>query len=188
MARYFSVTSLLFSALLMMGCHSGTSFSGDSTIYHYQNKQIGYSLDVPKSALKSWKGSTPSDGADTGFATFPVLTDPKANDYSIIIRTPTSKCSPTITGASEATPLPEDNSQTIWGKVDMFDHLNFESGDGAYGPLRDVVCRKMPESGLAAVYALCSEKDGKTVVICISQMTDNREQAKEIFETFRWTQ
>jgi hypothetical protein len=41
---------------------------------------------------------------------------------------------------------------------------------------------------LAAVYALCSEKDGKTVVICISQMTDNREQAKEIFETFRWTQ
>lgn len=37
------------------------------------------------------------------------------------------------------------------------------------------------------MYGFCSEKDGKTVVICISQMTDDPDLAKQIFETFRWT-
>jgi hypothetical protein len=39
-----------------------------------------------------------------------------------------------------------------------------------------------------AAYALCSEKDGKTVVICISQMQDDPKLAQEIFETFRWVE
>jgi hypothetical protein len=38
-----------------------------------------------------------------------------------------------------------------------------------------------------SAYALCSGKDGKTVVICISQVTDNPDLARRIFETFRWT-
>ncbi len=36
------------------------------------------------------------------------------------------------------------------------------------------------------MYAFCSQKDSKTVVICFSQMTDNPELAEEIFKTFRW--
>jgi hypothetical protein len=46
------------------------------------------------------------------------------------------------------------------------------------------ICR--PGSGNGSAYALCSEKDGKTVLICISQVTDNPDLAKQIFETFRW--
>ncbi|MDD4319841.1 MAG: hypothetical protein PHW10_05990 [Candidatus Peribacteraceae bacterium] len=38
-----------------------------------------------------------------------------------------------------------------------------------------------------AGYALCSEKDGKTVLICVTQVIDNPDLAKQIFETFRWT-
>jgi len=39
-----------------------------------------------------------------------------------------------------------------------------------------------------SAYALCSEKDGKRVVVCIQQMTDNPKLAEEIFSTFRWTE
>lgn len=42
------------------------------------------------------------------------------------------------------------------------------------------------EHGLYSAYALCSERDGKTVVICLSQMTDDPKMAEEIFSTFRW--
>lgn len=42
-------------------------------------------------------------------------------------------------------------------------------------------------TGSGVAYSLCSEKDGKTVVICISQMTDNPQLAEDIFKTFRWT-
>ncbi len=44
------------------------------------------------------------------------------------------------------------------------------------------------EHGLYSAYALCSERDGKTVVICLSQMTDDPKMAEEIFSTFRWTE
>lgn len=40
----------------------------------------------------------------------------------------------------------------------------------------------------AATYALCSEKkNSMTVFICMNQLTDNPEMAKQIFESFRWT-
>jgi len=42
------------------------------------------------------------------------------------------------------------------------------------------------EHGMYSAYALCSEKDGKRVVVCIQQMTDNPKLAEEIFSTFRW--
>jgi hypothetical protein len=43
------------------------------------------------------------------------------------------------------------------------------------------------QHGINSAYALCSEKNGKTIVICVSQVTDNPDFAKQIFETFRWT-
>jgi hypothetical protein len=42
--------------------------------------------------------------------------------------------------------------------------------------------------GLYSAYALCSEHNGKTVVICLSQATDDPKMAEEIFSTFRWTE
>ncbi len=39
-----------------------------------------------------------------------------------------------------------------------------------------------------AAYAFCAEKDGKAVAICIQQMTDDEEMARQIFESFHWTE
>ncbi len=38
-----------------------------------------------------------------------------------------------------------------------------------------------------SVYTFCSQENGKTVVLCINQMKDDPEMAKQIFESFRWT-
>lgn len=69
-----------------------------------------------------------------------------------------------------------------WGKVDFFEIYGMD-----YELNKEPLCH--PKSGKdGAAYALCSEKDGKTVLICVSQVTDNPELARQIFETFRWTE
>ena len=81
------------------------------------------------------------------------------------------------------TPLTETNGKAEWGKVDYWDR--FYTGD--FPNMQEPLCRYPVDEG-AAGYALCSEKDGKTVIICISQMKDDPDLAKEIFETFRWVE
>jgi hypothetical protein len=125
-----------------------------------------------------------------------------------------SKCSPSLTGASSLTSL----SSAAWGRVDAFDRgieggegspnslcrpffpYDLEERFRAAPPCiqdqkgefkTDCInqLRKYEiKQGLYSAYAMCSEKDGKTVVICISQMKDDPEMAKDIFETFRWTE
>jgi len=41
--------------------------------------------------------------------------------------------------------------------------------------------------GMYSAYAFCAERDGKAVAICVQQMTDDEALAKQIFESFRWT-
>ena len=43
------------------------------------------------------------------------------------------------------------------------------------------------QHGIYSAYAFCAEKNGKAVAICIQQMTDDEAMAKQIFESFRWT-
>lgn len=43
------------------------------------------------------------------------------------------------------------------------------------------------QHGMYSAYAFCAEKGGKAVAICIQQMTDDEAMAKQIFESFRWT-
>lgn len=89
-------------------------------------------------------------------------------------------CSSSLHGASETVSLfSSENSN--WGKVDFFE-INGHDFEG-----NPPICE--PYGGeTAEAYVLCSEKDGKTVVICINEMTNNPELAKEIFETFKWTE
>ena len=68
---------------------------------------------------------------------------------------------------------------TKWGKFDWQHQRDLPIGEGYF------YC--MPSEPLNSLYVLCSEKDNKTVLICISQVTDNPDLAKQIFETFRWT-
>lgn len=181
-------------AILLTGCSMGSQSAPSIALKEgrlFQEDTVGYELSLPDviSESGSWTESGNSSSGPFFGSKLDTSIDPPFGRRAVGIKVHhlESSCSPSLTGASQTEPLTAANGKAGWGKVDLFDDLNFESGDGAYGPLRDVVCRNMPGSGLAAVYALCSEKDGKTVVICISQMTDNPEQAKEIFETFRWT-
>ncbi len=91
-------------------------------------------------------------------------------------------------------PSQNTNGITIWGRVDAYD-----SYQPSFPEEETPFCRPPilewdgdMETGIErisnyAAYALCSEKDGKRVLICISQMTDNLQLAEGIFRTFRWT-
>ncbi len=92
-------------------------------------------------------------------------------------------CSPSLTGASTTTPLPNANGTAEWGRVDFFEKY---AGEGYVDYMGETPLCAEPGSAKDR-YALCSHKDGKTVVICISQMTQNEPLAKQIFDTFRWT-
>lgn len=67
-----------------------------------------------------------------------------------------------------------------WGRVDFWDNRY----DGMDIQNEYPFCRP-PSKG--NTYAFCAEKDGKAVAICIQQMTDDEAMAKQIFESFRWT-
>jgi hypothetical protein len=128
-----------------------------------------------------------------------------------------SSCDPSLMGASVLTPLLLNDGTANWGRVDFFDHgieegdtnptplcmppfpptlqerflaappcIQDQKGEFKTDCISQL--RKYEiKQGLYSAYAMCSEKDGKTVVICISQMKDDPEMAKQIFETFRWT-
>lgn len=72
-----------------------------------------------------------------------------------------------------------------WGRIDAWDTSNipgFETSD----ELWDSPCKNIGYPESHTIYAFCAEKDGKAVAICIQQMTDDEEMAKQIFESFRW--
>jgi len=143
------------------------------------NHGSGYSLRIPHE-LFVW-------GSKKFFSTisppkpgnYPIYQLNAVGDYDVTILDSLS-CSPSLIGASKTQSLPGTNGSTTWGKVDFFDIWK-----GDYAPGEQPRCRPMGgENG--AGYAFCSEKDGKTVLICISQVTDNPKLAEEIFGTFRW--
>jgi hypothetical protein len=105
----------------------------------------------------------------------------KPEDISIIADKPSDLCSIAITGASKMTELTGINGKAEWGKADL---QELEKQEGYIAPFNteNVKCGGAPH-----VYALCSRKNDRTVVICINQQQDNPELAKQIFETFRWT-
>lgn len=128
------------------------------------------------------------DDGSVAFTTYNTATTKREDaDFSAhIYPSLSSQCSPSLTGTSQIESLASANAKATWGRV------NYEDGYGGEGwqypyDIKEVVCKIEGTPPPTSAYALCSEKDGKTVVICISQMTDNPEQAKQIFETFRWT-
>jgi len=70
----------------------------------------------------------------------------------------------------------ENGQLNVTGKVDY--PLDYSS--------TPIVPDCRPYRPSTASYILCSEKDGKQAVICVTQVTDNPNLAEEIFSTFRW--
>ena len=89
-------------------------------------------------------------------------------------------CSPSLTGVSTSKAIENTGGKTTWGGVDFFD--GYFDGENPI-PEEIPICHPRVNG---AAYVLCSEKDEKTLLICISQVTDNPVLAKKIFETFRW--
>ncbi len=157
---------------------------------------VPFIIDIPIAASHKYVRASKS----IAYATYEAPTsDYQTSDYLIEVYPPeslSSPCSPSLTGASEMIPVSGENgppasadseraSKTVWGKVDYWDRFNSEHGVGG-GIDERVVCTNYGIPIYPAIYGLCAEKDGKTVVICINQMTDDKEMAQKIFETFRW--
>lgn len=99
-------------------------------------------------------------------------------------------CSPLITGVTNLSSLPNTNGG--WGRVDAFDARDIKGGwpEGYELPesIFTILCTNSGLPITTKTYAFCSEKNSKTVVICINPIKDDPEMAKQIFESFRWTE
>ncbi|MDD4628949.1 MAG: hypothetical protein PHE68_06230 [Candidatus Peribacteraceae bacterium] len=112
----------------------------------------------------------------------------QSNDFSIEVFSPAAidKCDDL--GVSK--PIineKRNNDVLVWGEVDFRFSKWPDDPDMRIPEERNgVPC--YPVKPATAAYVLCSEKNSKRVLICISQVTDNPELAEQIFNTFRWTE
>ena len=176
---------LFLSIVLLAGCNSINQPNGaiSSDSYQYSNTKFGYDITIPKTATGK---NTPEDSY-AGFGTYSRLkNDPRPEDLQIKILAgnelpKNSPCSPSLTGATETTPLLHANGKAEWGRANW---KELQKQEGYIPPFNteNIKC-----GGGTNDYAFCSQKDGKTVVICIKQQRDNPELAKQIFDSFKWT-
>lgn len=107
-------------------------------------------------------------------------------DMSIKGNQQNQKCTSSITGTSSPMEILNKNEQKImWGRMDAWDGYGQEGWEYPAN-WEKIICNKDGSPRPKEVYVLCAEKDEKTVVICINQMTDNPQLAEDIFKTFRW--
>jgi hypothetical protein len=149
-------------------------------------------------SLTTFREHIVRDDGSIALTTYDTATTKRTtDDFSVhIYPSLSSECTPSLTGASEMQPLPGTGGDTQWGR---FSDTDMTFGGGYPNALcrppmtNSPKCSKNKEPFIfcddgSRTYALCSEKDGKTVVICLSQMTDDPAMAEEIFSTFRWTE
>ncbi len=169
---------LNLSALLILSACTQVIQDRNISTHTQCDSKLSYCIDLGASLngrdwTDNWTGPT---GAPSDHTASNGLNPEDLNYVRLDLFSSASPCSPSFTGVSK-----EESINTIsWGKVDYWD---------LYAPMFDFpnmvepLCLP-PEQGVA--YAMCSQKDGKTVVVCLSQMTNDPKQAEEIFSTFRW--
>lgn len=185
------IVNICLAVLLLPGCTrniqeeiSRTSFTQLST---YKNTALGYSIDVPVETLTA--RHTP-DMSKVGFINYDPYKTPTASTGIFISIQGTTSCDPFITGSSQMQSLIENHPETIWGRVDAYDF--------ALNPNRmNVLCKPLnlkwegKDENIAKAtsfaYVLCSQKNQKAILVCISEERDNPDFAKRIFKTFQLT-
>ncbi len=185
MGRLFSI--ILISGLLaLVSCSRNTENSTSGCYSNGTDRDVicdlnrGYTFYQPK-----WVNATDWKERNMNITTydFPLSLQEQNEWASSGYYLPREiTCSPFFTGASVMAMLSAANGKAEWGRVDHFDNEKmgeFETDD------QKPICIPPTNKG-AAGYALCTEKDGKTVLICISQIKDDPKMAQQIFETFRW--
>lgn len=167
--------------------------ANDTTSEHLQNQESQtfstqlYSVVFPK-LFSRW--TTISSGM-SGPA-YPYFTglDSALSEVSATIYPRDSRC-PAL-GIQVPLTLDVGGGTAEWGRVDFWDTWGSEGGVPmdqlpACEPLQVKDHLSLPlDTTTNVVYAFCSEKDEKAVIICIQQATNNPALAEEIFRSFRW--
>jgi hypothetical protein len=182
--------SIIVSGLILISCVQQDSLVEDLPSRNYVIRSEIVSQDTPIHQGSTQDATHPKwityvDDIDGFLVAYPADYPEKnpifMSGLSMERVSPARACTPYFLGILESKNLMEDLEQAVWGKVDFFEKIY----TGDFPPDFADLCRP-PVNGTA--YVLCSEKDTKTVVICVSQGKDNPDLAKQIFETFRWTE
>jgi len=146
----------------------------------YENLEYSYSIDVP---AEIFTAPRPNSGPAIGFSNYSNLKYPLPEEaYSVSIQalSPPTNCN----NLGIASPqILEDGSKV--GKIDFFDQFK-----GGENPDPDLIplCRPTPSGGKhGSAYALCTQKNNKEALVCVSQVNDNPRVANQVLNTFRWT-
>lgn len=178
MGKFVKCTAIGGVLLLLVSCTGNRQHAMTSEEFQSYESPLGYIIDAPI----DFNYSQFSPSGKYYYFGYPV--ENKTGMRSVEIHdSDIPACSQIILGTSKTTSIVNANGTAIWGRVDFFD--NEKLGD-FHTEEEKPICRPSTAKQ-GAGYALCSEKNGKTVLICISQETDNPTLAKQIFETFRWT-
>jgi len=194
--------TLLTGTIILSGCLNINSSSERVQIREsyeeYRNTLLDYSIQIPERAY------TPNKSPEKDqifFGNISQINDnpPDAINVLLMGRDPVA-CSSFLLGISDLKEQDLAGAKVWTGKVDAFDNWGYATYeiDYAYPPPCEPPLKKYESTkggeGLGkridgtVAYALCSEKDGKRVVVCIQQIKDDPKLAEEIFSTFRWTE
>jgi len=173
----------------LAGCARGQPDQGQN-FHLYKNNEVHYSFAVP---VGFGHQTDDMEGMYFGYANtshFGQVSVQSYDNLSSIV-----SCSPEVTGVSTSESLAGTNGNTTWGRVDAFDRPMADFPPGTQPLCRPPILEWNYDEAKGGVlrlsndaaYVLCSGRNGKTVLICISQVTDNPALAEQIFMTFRWT-
>lgn len=193
----FTLFLILLSSTFIGGCIADHTFIIDqqssSSIASHESSLKGLQMsawsDFSVVSPLPFKERIVRDDGSIAFTTFDTSTVERApTDFSVHLYqfSDSRTCSTTLTGTSHPEPIPNTNGMTAWGRMDAWDGYGGEGWEWPDG-WENVLCTKSGTPSPAEIYTLCSDKNGKTVVMCVNQMTDNPSLAKQIFDTFKWT-
>ncbi len=172
-SRIIAVLGLL---VIITGCTQ--QVPADFQFYTYMNSKYNYELQIPKMFTTKLPSST---GAAIGFINYDHTraTIPENGVY-ISVEVTSRPCSSALTGAQNMVPISTSSLSPVWGRVEAWD-IPMQEVEG-------IICSKAVTPAPKEIYALCADRSGQTVVICIHQENNKTEMAQQIFESFRWTE
>ena len=156
----------------------------EAQLVTYSDNALGYSIMADKKVFIGDWSSRRTSGGQTAHSLWNGHIDDGKDSYVDLYHLD-SNCSPTTLGVSKPKDVSAADTKTLWGKVDFWKIYGGAQGYIDYDGPHPLCHEGNSENG--AAYAFCSEKDGKTVLICISQVSDNPNIANQIFDSFKWT-
>lgn len=190
---------------VLIGLVTGMSVLGCSNEFRSERVPLGwnwttvsqeFALSLPDTARHQFKRSNGSFTFSTSSGT---SFDLGSADYYITLDQSVSRieCSRYRLGVSRVKHLSNTSGATVWGRVDYWDTYPGESTTprptcrppriyySRPNNVSDHIETVTLQNG-QGTYALCSTKSDKAILICVSQVTDDPDLARQIFESFRW--